>query len=287
VLARGAIGRCALIVLLLAAATDAAPETERRVPFVLELRNTTSAVIDSAEVGVFVPVASAVGQRCCRALAASLPFETLSDAAGNQALRLRIERLAPRAVRVVRVTATAVLDPAAGPSRPPDAAGLRAAEPLMQADSVPIRRLAQRLRADSDLATARRTLHWVSDNLRYSGYRRGAAGALAALASGEGDCTEYMHLFIALARANGLPAVPMAGYVLKRAALPSAAGLHNWAEVYADGRWLIADPQRGYLGDAGQRYLATRVLVPSAASAWPADAVRFWVSGSGLEARLR
>jgi hypothetical protein len=282
-------------------------DVERQVPFVLELRNTRSTLAEGVEAGVFLPVTAAVGQRCCRQLEASAPFKLLTDGAGNQAALFRIDRLAPHAVKVIRVMATVLLDPAGVPDADGDAdhrpgrsaAGsastldpLLAATPLIQTQAPEVRRLAAELRGGSERDTAERIHARVRDHLTYSGYRRDARGALAALASGQGDCTEYMHLYSAIARAAGLPTRPMAGYVLGAGQHPRAAGLHNWAEVYADGRWLIADAQRGHFGDGDGRYLATRALVPAGAAsgeafAWPEDAVRFWADGDGIDARLQ
>lgn len=65
--------------------------------------------------------------------------------------------------------------------------------------------------------------------------------ASAILRVGEGDCTEHAWLFVALARASGIPARPVyglayAGDVDRRFAF------HAWAEVRLDGRWVAVDP---------------------------------------------
>jgi hypothetical protein len=66
------------------------------------------------------------------------------------------------------------------------------------------------------------------------------SNALEVLNSRRGDCTEHSVLFVALARAIGLPARVAVGV----AYWPPGKGFgwHAWAEVYAQGRWISVDP---------------------------------------------
>ncbi|AWF80490.1 hypothetical protein BTJ40_06515 [Microbulbifer sp. A4B17] len=66
-------------------------------------------------------------------------------------------------------------------------------------------------------------------------------GALAGLESGEGDCTEYAALFVALARSMGYPARVTSEFLFtkrKKFKQPN----HHAAEVYMNGRWMPVDP---------------------------------------------
>ncbi len=56
-----------------------------------------------------------------------------------------------------------------------------------------------------------------------------------------GDCTEYTLLFVALARAAGIPAREVGGVTYAGDEL-QAFGWHAWAEVDIDGRWVQVDP---------------------------------------------
>lgn len=56
-----------------------------------------------------------------------------------------------------------------------------------------------------------------------------------------GDCTEHTWLFVALARAAGIPARPVYGLMYIDGTEPSF-GYHAWAEVELDGRWVALDP---------------------------------------------
>jgi transglutaminase-like putative cysteine protease len=73
-----------------------------------------------------------------------------------------------------------------------------------------------------------------------------------ALEARAGDCNELTVLFVALARAAGRPARPVAG-LLRR---DGRFYYHAWAEVYL-GDWVPVDPMFGQLpADAGRLRLA-------------------------------
>jgi hypothetical protein len=78
--------------------------------------------------------------------------------------------------------------------------------------------------------------HWVHDNLR----RQVAASVPSAekvLETRRGDCNEYATLYVALARAAGLPSRTVSGLVY----LNGRFYYHAWAEVYL-GDWVAVDP---------------------------------------------
>ncbi|HUS66747.1 MAG TPA: transglutaminase-like domain-containing protein [Kofleriaceae bacterium] len=59
-----------------------------------------------------------------------------------------------------------------------------------------------------------------------------------------GDCTEHSILFVALARALGVPAREVSGLIYMGDAV-QRFGWHAWAEVELDGRWVAVDPSWG------------------------------------------
>ncbi len=72
--------------------------------------------------------------------------------------------------------------------------------------------------------------------------------ALEVLESREGDCNEHTVLFVALARAAGVPSRAAVGLVWSEAL--NAFGYHAWPEVYV-GHWIPMDPTFGQqLADA-------------------------------------
>jgi transglutaminase-like putative cysteine protease len=66
------------------------------------------------------------------------------------------------------------------------------------------------------------------------------SNALEAFQSARGDCTEHSILYVALARAVGIPARVAVGV----AYWPPGDGFgwHAWAEIYVAGRWIAVDP---------------------------------------------
>ncbi|TYR31756.1 transglutaminase domain-containing protein [Sphingobacterium phlebotomi] len=91
----------------------------------------------------------------------------------------------------------------------------------------------------SDLKTIRNIHAFVHKNLKYSGYNPKDVGAVAALQNLNGDCTEFADLFVALCRANKIPARVVEGYKTENISMAQ----HNWAEVFLpEFGWRIVDP---------------------------------------------
>jgi len=89
--------------------------------------------------------------------------------------------------------------------------------------------------ADPDRA-ARAIAAWVHGHVERQ-RNAGAPGAVQALEAGRGDCNEHAVLYVALARAVGLPARTAAGLLY----LDGRFYYHAWAEVYL-GDWVAVDP---------------------------------------------
>ncbi|MFC5473796.1 transglutaminase-like domain-containing protein [Paraherbaspirillum soli] len=118
----------------------------------------------------------------------------------------------------------------------------------------------------------------------YAGYIADDLWALWALLQRSGDCTEYAYLAVALARANGIPARMVGGYVTDRNIAPRAEEYHNWAELYVDGAWRLLDAQKENWLAPVQQYIAFRFYRDSVIN--PVGlAHRFNVSGE-MQVRL-
>ncbi|MHB8173404.1 MAG: transglutaminase-like domain-containing protein [Nitrospirota bacterium] len=98
---------------------------------------------------------------------------------------------------------------------------------------------------------ARKLLDWVYDNLRkYPS--AGIPDALEVLHNLSGDCNEHATLYLALARAAGIPARMDSGLVL----MDGRFYYHAWNEVYI-GKWVTVDPTFGqFPADASHIRLA-------------------------------
>jgi transglutaminase-like putative cysteine protease len=140
---------------------------------------------------------------------------------------------------------------------------LTMAEPLVQSTHPEIRRLAARLaRGQRDpRIVAERINRWVHDSLEKK-ITVGVPSALQVLRARSGDCNEHAQLFVALARAAGIPARVVAGLAF----IAGKFYYHAWPEVFlAD--WVAVDPTFGQ---------------------FPADAahLRFVIGGLGRQAEL-
>jgi len=115
------------------------------------------------------------------------------------------------------------------------------AEPFLEVNHPEIMALAKRL-AGTDLdriAIARRINKWVYDSLRKEA-SVGIPSALQVLHARRGDCNEHAQLFVALARAAGIPARVAAGL----AYVDGKFYYHAWPEVALRG-WVAVDPTFG------------------------------------------
>src|SRR5205807_1297290 len=80
--------------------------------------------------------------------------------------------------------------------------------------------------------------------LRAAGVAPPEGDARPVLENKAGDCTEHTLLFVALARAAGLPAREVGGVAYVGGDEP-AFGWHAWAEVHDGSQWVAVDPTWG------------------------------------------
>lgn len=114
-------------------------------------------------------------------------------------------------------------------------------EPRLETHSAAIVALAERLRANErdPRIVAERINRWVYDSLTQE-ITLGFPSALATLRARRGDCNEHAQLYVALARAAGVPARIAAGL----AYVDGKFYYHAWPEVWLE-RWVAVDPTFG------------------------------------------
>jgi transglutaminase-like putative cysteine protease len=101
------------------------------------------------------------------------------------------------------------------------------AEKDIECDSPKIMAVAATLKQNTDIETVMKTYEYVKGHVRYK--LKDAIGAAKVLETGVGKCMDYSDLFVALLRANKIPAKSIFGMVT------DAGGnnpLHAWSEVY-------------------------------------------------------
>lgn len=248
------------------------------------LQNTENRVLETAEFWTYAPVKQTASQRLVR-VSSSEPFELIEDPLGNQILHFTFKNIPPFAAKIVTIQADLFMADA-GPATPlPGPDRFLAAETYVEAGNPKIVQLAARLRGQSSIDSARAIHDWVAENIRSQTYIPDDRGALYALEHRLGDCTEFMYLFMALGRANGIPARGVGGYVLPGDAVLDPIDYHNWAEFYVDGAWQIADAQkRSFVRDQA-KYVAMRIIAGGTDSPLR-NTHRFNYSGAGLKVSM-
>jgi transglutaminase-like putative cysteine protease len=122
------------------------------------------------------------------------------------------------------------------------------ATPLIQSTDPVLVRTAQRIingTTDPEVA-ARRINEWVYRELKKD-ITLSVPSALQVLEARQGDCNEHTVLYVALARAVGLPARTAVGVVQVRGRFY----YHAWPEVWLNNDWVAVDPTLGqYPADA-------------------------------------
>lgn len=114
------------------------------------------------------------------------------------------------------------------------------AGPYIQSNDEEIIKLARNIVGDEEdsYEAAKKINAWVYDNIEKK-FTADISNALQTLHSGQGDCGEHTALSVALMRAAGIPARPVAGLVYWPPG--DGFGYHAWTEVFV-GDWVMMDP---------------------------------------------
>jgi len=229
----------AVIALIAATTAISVHAATRPIHYSFTITNTGSAVAKEVHFWTYAPI----GQS---SLQTSAPYQLITDDLGNKILHFTFNNIPPYAARIITIEAG--INQAAQANQ--DTKSYLQAEPFCEADDPAIAELAEKLKASTTIKTVKNIFQWVAANVRYTGYLKEPRGALYALKHKEGDCTEYMYLFVALCRANKIPARGIGGYLAGSNPILKPDAYHNWAESYIDGAWRIIDPQRKvFMGD--------------------------------------
>lgn len=259
-------------------------QSEKYIQYSFTLQNGTNRVIEKADFWTYAPVSLTSTQKR-NWLDASYPFLTEKDEFGNDILHFTFNNFPPFGSKIVTIKSKVAFSDVANriPVENPDS--YLKPERFVQSNAPEIQSVARQLVAGTPLLTAQNTINWVEGNLHYAGYLRDERGALYALSNKSGDCTEYMYLFMALCRANGIPSKGLAGYVIGKDSILNPGSYHNWAEFHYDGAWRIADAQERVFMKTSPRYLAMQVLGESDKDQ-ETRFHKFRFSGDGLKVKM-
>ena len=241
---------------------SAPPDGRLHIRYRITIQNTTNRPILGTELQVGVPLKNTSTQSRIE-INADHPFTVIPRDNPQQSLLFKWDKIPPYTTKVVSIQSALEIWHKARPQENNQLGDFLKPEHFIESDNADILALAHQLQAGDVLKTARTIFNWVAANISYNGYIRRTRGAAYAYKYHQGDCTEYAYLFVALCRANGIPARPVAGFVCSQSAVLDLGDYHNWAEFYADGRWRIADPQRKIFLPDPAAYIAFRIIRPS------------------------
>jgi hypothetical protein len=117
------------------------------------------------------------------------------------------------------------------------------AGPYIQSNDEEIIKTARDIVGDEENSyeAAKKINAWVFENIEKK-FTADMSNALQTFHSGQGDCSEHTVLSVALMRAAGIPARPIAGLVYARQG--NGFTYHAWTEVFVGG-WVMMDPTSG------------------------------------------
>jgi transglutaminase-like putative cysteine protease len=256
----------------------------RTVKYSFTVKNPNNHTIERAELRVNVPNKWSTFQQR-ESLKASHPYRLTQDDQGNERMRFIIEDIPPYASRTITVSASINLSERGNRLDHIQSENYLSDEALMELSSPEAQRLASRLQADVPKDTAESIYRWIIGNIEKSSYVKEDMGASWAFKNRLGDCTEFMYLFSALARANGIPTRNMAGFVARENRILRAADYHNWNEVYVNGKWYLVDADKQVFMEKSAEYIAMRVL-SEAKPSHAIDAQSFFSASEEIEVAM-
>ncbi len=240
-------------------ATTASYPLSRTVQYSFNVKNNQAMAIENARFSAFAPVARNATQRVVK-IKSSHPYEIEVDKFNNQLLHFTFDRLAPFETKVVKIRVELVHANVANEYGLAQAELFLQNEKFIQSKNELIVKKAKSLRRETDHDSVKAIYQFSANRINYKGYIKQDLGALHALKTREGDCTEYSALVVALARALGFPSRIVAGYVYPGNATLRPRDFHNWAEVYFAGRWHIVDAQYQRFVENQSHFVAMRVV---------------------------
>lgn len=231
------------------------------------LTNQTDEVVENAIFRAFAPVANTPYQKV-GSIKSSDQFELTSDSLGNQELEFRVNNLPPYGQKVITVSVEVSMWNSSG-----NMDGGAISPALRQSSLIPLVDASdnhvERALNDIDSSPAstdplgwlKAANSWVHQSIEDIGYVSRDRGALFALAERKGDCTEFMHALVALARTQQIPSLPVAGFRIDGSnAILKAMDYHNWVMFEAEGEWGVADPHANIFERQQGAYVVFRML---------------------------
>ncbi len=231
----------------------------KTVKFIYEVKNTDSSVVKKALFSAYLPISN-IESQASRELLENKGASLRASDEGNRVIDISLGVIPPFGIKKVVLPVEIETYYPRQRSKLLDKASFLQHEKFVEVDSADIQQKSADLKGSTDLDTATNIYSWVVKNIKEAGYTSQDKGALYAMKQKKGDCTEYMYVTVALARAAGIPARGVAGYVYKHSTIAKSPDYHNWAELYFNGRWNVVDPQKRHFLSDSRDYITMRLL---------------------------
>jgi transglutaminase-like putative cysteine protease len=255
----------------------------RHIQYSYTIRNKSNHFIKKAEFWAYGPIKESSTQKCEK-LKVSHPYQAIQDKSGNQILYFQFKDIPPFGTVLLNIEADILFSTQPVQMTEDISTYLKPGKNI-QSDEPEIKKAAEIFKTENSLRSVEKIFEFVSNHIEYTGYQSQSYGALYALKQRKGDCTEFMDLFIALCRANAIPARGLGGYYIKESSLLQPNAYHNWAEFYYKGAWHTADPQRKIFMPPGGNYIGLRIISGSSDDFLDADE-QFRIKGENLEVKV-
>lgn len=232
---------------------------KRNIRYGFTVQNKTNKLLENVDFWVYGPVKQTSTQKA-GLIDASIPFNVTVDDLGNQLLHFKIDKLPPFGAKIISINAEVNLTDTPNTLSRQDVKQYLASEKYMETSDNRLKQLSVNFKSDTKRDTAEKIYKWVNANIQYAGYIKDDRGALYALKTRKGDCTEFMYLYNALARIADIPSRGVGGYVYSENSILKPEDFHNWSEIYLDNKWQIVDAQNGVFLDKQSHFIAMRIL---------------------------
>lgn len=261
-------------------------DIKRTLRYSFTLQNKTNKVLNNVDFWVYAPVKETSNQKV-ESITASHNYELTKDELGNQVLHFKIKQFSPYASKIIKLESKLLLS-----NKPVSKKILHKdiylqAERYVEVENPQIKTIANQFNTSNKLENAKNTMNWVHQNIKYAGYIEDDRGALYALKARKGDCTEFMYLYTALMRNQGVPTRNMGGYVYSENKVLKAEDFHNWSEIYLNGKWQVVDPQNGKFLENQNNYIVFRVISDKInKTLTPSNTQRFAISRKDISVKI-
>jgi transglutaminase-like putative cysteine protease len=260
-------------------------QQQRILRFSYEISNAQSHGVNNAKFSSYLPVLLMSNQQAVD-VKSSQAFTEQKGRLGNRVGHFELGFIPPYGKKIVNFVAKINMAEKVNLAPLESSEKYLMEEPFIELSHPAIIRLSQQLKDDSNQQSIENIYQWVSKRIEYAGYVSKDRGALYAIQNLRGDCTEYMYAVVALARALGVPARGVGGYVYENNQVVSPVDYHNWAEVYLDGAWHIVDAQKKAFMNKTENYIAMRVLSDASVSLL-GSSHRFSVANNQLTIKMK